>query len=85
MIGFTAYIALKILNIPDISSLFGAILYSQLPYHYLRNEIHIYLASYFMVPFACVALYYVYLGHSIKKQIKVVVCGMDMTDLEYCC
>lgn len=47
------YIALRMLQKETWLAAIGGVIYTFLPYHYLRGEQHIYLANYYMVPIAC--------------------------------
>lgn len=62
LMGCIAYIALRQVGTATVGSIICAVLYSQLPYHYLRNEIHIYLSAYYLVPLACVVIYNIFSG-----------------------
>lgn len=60
--GMLAYWSLRLFKVSGKTSFICAVLYTQLPYHYLRNEIHVTLSAYMLIPLACVCLYYVFGG-----------------------
>jgi hypothetical protein len=52
MVAGTTYIVLRALGTSRPSSLAGAVVFSALPYHFLRGEGHLFLGNYFAVPAA---------------------------------
>lgn len=51
---------LRNLKIKDEVALLGSVLYSFLPYHFLRNEMHLFVGTYIFVPFAVYATLLLY-------------------------
>ena len=51
--AFTAYAVLRRLDIGLPAALAASVLYSLLPYHFLRGEDHLFLGAYWAVPLAC--------------------------------
>lgn len=62
LIAGAAFFALKKMRVSAGVSAILAIIYANLPYHYIRGEMHLYLASYYLVPLACLALYWIWTG-----------------------
>ena len=62
LIAMTCFASLRLIGVSKITSMVGGVLYTQLPYHYLRNVEHIMLSGYYMIPLACVVLYYALSG-----------------------
>ena len=59
----TALIALFVLRRLRLSytaSLLGSLLYTFIPYHFMRGEGHLYLSGYYVVPLAVLAIHWVY-------------------------
>ncbi len=54
--AYTALFALKHLGISRWISMLGAVLYTFLPYHFMRGMGHLYLSEYFMIP---IMVYYI--------------------------
>jgi phosphoglycerol transferase len=46
-------------NLSFVPSLFGSLLYTFLPYHFMRNETHILLSAYYVVPLAALVVLWV--------------------------
>jgi len=59
IIAMSCSFVLRKLKVNYIISLVCGILYSFCPYHFMRNEGHLYLSSYFLVPFICLILIWV--------------------------
>jgi hypothetical protein len=53
VVALTAYLVLRRLRISPTVALVSSVLYSVLPYHFLRGEGHIFLSAYYAVPLAC--------------------------------
>ncbi|MCJ7672086.1 MAG: hypothetical protein MUP67_08555, partial [Acidimicrobiia bacterium] len=51
-----AYIGLRLLGVQIAIASALAVVYSVLPYHFERNEVHLFLTAYFAVPLACLVL-----------------------------
>lgn len=67
LIGVTGYAVLRKMKIDRGISVLCAVLYTQLPYHYMRNESHLWLSAYYFLPLAGLVLYYVISGQMIQK------------------
>jgi phosphoglycerol transferase len=50
LVAMSAYAVLRDFAFPRLACAVPAILYSLLPYHFLRNETHLFLAAYYAVP-----------------------------------
>lgn len=75
LIAMSAFVTLRMMKITKFVSLIGGILYTQLPYHYMRSEGHLWLSAYYMVPFACLVIYYLISGQLENiKNYKGVIC-----------
>jgi hypothetical protein len=59
--ALTALLALRRLGVSDGPALVAALLFAFQPYHFLRQEHHLFLASYFLIPPMIVVLLRVYL------------------------
>ncbi len=66
--GVTALYALKQLKIPGMIAVPSAVLYTFLPYHFMRNTGHLYLGMYFMVPIMVLYLYRLMNGEMIFQK-----------------
>jgi len=64
-IAISATISLRLLNIGSITSVIGGVLYSLLPYHFTRGTGHLFLSTYFIIPFACVIILWLMNGEII--------------------
>ncbi|MBI2169009.1 MAG: hypothetical protein HYU28_05855 [Actinobacteria bacterium] len=51
-----AYAALRLLGRSRVTAVAAALLYTFLPYHWIRGEMHLFLGAYWAVPLACVVL-----------------------------
>ena len=51
-----AYISMRLLGVQIAIASALAVVYSILPYHFERNEVHLFLSAYFAVPLACLVL-----------------------------
>ena len=58
----TAYYASKKLGLSALPALATSLLYTYLPYHFLRNLHHVYLASYYVVPLSILVILRIYSG-----------------------
>lgn len=56
----TMLMVLKKINVKDEIALIGSILYSFLPYHFLRNEMHLFFATYIFIPLVSYAIILLY-------------------------
>jgi phosphoglycerol transferase len=54
----TALFALGRLGVPARPAVVAALLFAFLPYHFVRGETHLFLASYYVVPLAVLAVYW---------------------------
>ncbi len=52
LVTLSAMFALRQFGISRLSSIFASVLYSLLPYHFVRGQHHLFLAAYFLVPLA---------------------------------
>jgi len=50
LVSFSAYFAIRCIGISIYISIFCALLYSFLPYHFHRGETHLFLSAYYIVP-----------------------------------
>ena len=57
----TSIYVFKYFGISNILSIFGALLYAFIPYHLFRNESHLFLSGYYMLPLGIMILLLVYL------------------------
>jgi len=57
-----AFYALMKLDLSRTASFAGAVLYAFIPYHYLKGQTHIFLATYFMLPLALLVIMRIYSG-----------------------
>ncbi|MBE1445671.1 hypothetical protein [Paenibacillus sp. OAS669] len=57
-----SYYVLKRLGISGISSIVGSLLYTFLPYHYLRGVEHLFLSAFFMTPLIVLICIWIYQG-----------------------
>lgn len=82
------YIALRMLRKESWIATIGSVIYTFLPYHYLRGEQHIYLANYYMVPIACAMIIWL-LDEQKERSRKfnltcILICVlMGLTDIYY--
>ncbi len=60
LIAVTMLFVLKRFGIRDEIALIGGILYSFLPYHFLRNEMHLFFSSYIFIPLVSYAIIVLY-------------------------
>jgi phosphoglycerol transferase len=65
---------LRRLGIASGPAVLVSVLYAFLPYHFLRGEGHIFLASYFLVPLAVLLMVRIYLGQSLRWLWALIVC-----------
>lgn len=54
LIAVSAYVCLRLLGVTRLLSLSLGAVYSWLPYHFLRGELHLFLSNYSAIPVACV-------------------------------
>ncbi|HET6884337.1 MAG TPA: hypothetical protein VFI31_29565 [Pirellulales bacterium] len=62
LITLSALFTLRQLGIGGASSLVASLLYTFLPYHWLRGEGHLFLAAYYVVPLSILVAIWIYLG-----------------------
>src|SRR5207248_10831939 len=62
----TALAAFRQFGVAYLPALAGSLLYAYLPYHLFRNEGHLFLAAYYLVPLAVMVALWVYLDESQK-------------------
>jgi phosphoglycerol transferase len=62
LVTLTTLFALRQLGIQGVSALVASLLYTFLPYHWLRGEGHLFLAAYFVVPLSILVALWIYLG-----------------------
>lgn len=82
------YIALRMLQKEAWLAAIGGVIYTFLPYHYLRGERHIYLANYYMVPIACAMIIWLLDERKERNRkfnfICILICVlMGLTDIYY--
>jgi phosphoglycerol transferase len=70
----TSLFVLRRLRVPAGPAVLASLLYTFQPYHFLRGEGHLFLASYFLVPLAVLMVLRVYLGERLNRAGAVVVC-----------
>src|ERR687887_558825 len=70
----TSLFALRRLRVPAGPAVVASLLYTFQPYHFLRGEGHLFLASYFLIPLAVLMVLRVYLGERLNRAGAVVVC-----------
>lgn len=61
----TAMFVFRQFNVSHGSSIFGGLLYAFLPYHFLRNEMHLGLAAYYMIPLIILVILWLCEGKSL--------------------
>jgi phosphoglycerol transferase len=61
-VSASATISLRLLKINPLTSIFGGVLYSLLPYHFFRGAEHIFLSTYAIVPLVCVLILWIING-----------------------
>lgn len=88
LVALGMYLAMRFIYIEPWISACAGLLYTFLPYHYLRGESHVFLACFYMVPLACAVI--VRLMKKDKKESKtfyikcfVIAILMGMTDIYY--
>lgn len=52
-----AYYTIRKFQISPVIAMVGGVLYSCLPYHFFRGELHLTLAAYYLIPLACIAIF----------------------------
>ncbi len=62
LVTLSAMFALRQLGISRVSSLFASVLYSLLPYHFVRGQHHLFLSAYFLVPLAVLVALWLAMG-----------------------
>lgn len=65
--GIITAFTLRKLNINPYLSFLGGVLYAFLPYHYMRNIWHLWLALYYMVPFVCLISIWILKGETVSQ------------------
>lgn len=59
--AISALFVFRKFNISYPSSIVGSLLYTFLPYHFMRGENHLFLASYYMIPLIVMVILWIYL------------------------
>lgn len=62
LVTLSAMFALRQLGISRLSSVFASVLYSLLPYHFVRGQHHLFLSAYFLVPLAVLVALWLAMG-----------------------
>lgn len=62
LVTLSAMFALRQLGISKLSAIFASVLYSLLPYHFVRGQHHLFLSAYFLVPLAVMVVLWVAMG-----------------------
>ncbi|MBS1787267.1 MAG: hypothetical protein JST85_06070 [Acidobacteria bacterium] len=62
LVTLSAMFALRQLGISTLSAIFASVLYSLLPYHFVRGEHHLFLSAYFLVPLAVMMVLWLAMG-----------------------
>ncbi|MBA3412824.1 MAG: hypothetical protein H0T09_03965 [Actinobacteria bacterium] len=60
LVALSAFLVLRRLRVSRETALVISVLYSLLPYHFLRGEAHLFLSAYYSVPVACLLVLAVY-------------------------
>jgi phosphoglycerol transferase len=55
----TAFWTMTRLNLSFLPSLLGAILFTFVPYHFFRGQLHLFLSAYYIVPLATLAILWI--------------------------
>jgi phosphoglycerol transferase len=66
--SITAYAVFNYMKINPFFSISGAILYSFLPYHYMRGESHLFLSSYYIIPLVILVILWLWDEANINKR-----------------
>ena len=62
LVTLSAMFALRQFGVSQLSALFASVLYSVLPYHFVRGQHHLFLSAYFLVPLAVMVVLWVLMG-----------------------
>ncbi|MBL8190631.1 MAG: hypothetical protein JNK38_21610 [Acidobacteria bacterium] len=62
LVTLSAMVALRQLGISQLSAIFASVLYSVLPYHFVRGQHHLFLSAYFLVPLAVMVVLWLVMG-----------------------
>jgi phosphoglycerol transferase len=64
LIALSAYFVLRRFRLGRIAAVVASVLYSSMPYHFLRIEGHLFLSAYYLLPFMIWVILRVYLGRN---------------------
>ncbi|MBP6822832.1 MAG: hypothetical protein KA368_14880, partial [Acidobacteria bacterium] len=62
LVTLSAMFALRQFGISRLSAIFASVLYSVLPYHFVRGQHHLFLSAYFLVPLAVMVALWIATG-----------------------
>lgn len=62
LVTLSAMVALQQLGISQLSAILASVLYSVLPYHFVRGQHHLFLSAYFLVPLAVMVVLWLAMG-----------------------
>lgn len=62
LVTLCAMFALRQFGISFVSAIFSSVLYSLMPYHFIRGQHHLFLAAYFLVPLAVMVILWLATG-----------------------
>ncbi len=79
LIAISSLYVFRQFNLSYGASLFGSLLYTFLPYHFMRDESHLFLSAYYFVPLAVMVLLWItsgrlLAGRNVKFVASVVIC-----------
>jgi len=88
--ALTTLFVFRTLRISIVPSIVGSLIYTFIPYHFLRGEPHIFMSSYFLIPLVFLVIIWIYQGKNIlydaeKKKIELgnyhtivslIICGL---------
>lgn len=63
--ALTTLFVFRTLNISIIQSIVGSLIYTFIPYHFLRGEVHIFFSSYYLIPLVILVIIWMYQGKNI--------------------
>jgi len=96
--ALTSLYVFRTLKISIVPSIVGSLIYTFIPYHFLRGEYHIFFSSYFLIPLTILVILWIYQGKNIiyngeKKKIElgnyhsivsIIICGcMALQNIYY--
>ena len=67
LVAISAVFAFRRLGIPAGLAVAGGVLYSFIPFHQLRNEVHLLFSAYYVVPLLALMLVWVSVGHPLFR------------------